>query len=66
MSLQTIEINSTKIIFDKNKTKEYRTDYNKPCDCQNCRNYYKIIENNTELLDFLEGFGIDFEMNLSS
>jgi hypothetical protein len=32
MSLQTIEINSAKIIFDKNKTKEYRTDYNKPCD----------------------------------
>ena len=61
MSLQTMEINSTQIVFDKNKTKEYRTEYNNPCDCQNCRNYYKIIEKNTELLDFLEGFGIDYK-----
>ncbi len=60
MSLQTMEINSTQIVFDKQKTKEYRTNYNNPCDCQDCRNYYKNIENNTELLDFLEKFGIDF------
>ena len=30
MSLQTMEINSTQIVFDKNKTKEYRTNYNNP------------------------------------
>ena len=60
MSLQTMEINSTQIVFDKNKTKEYRTNYNNPCDCQDCRNYYKNIENNIELLDFLGKFGIDF------
>ena len=60
MPLQAIEINSTEIIFDKNKTEEYRTDYNNPCNCQNCRNYYKNIESNTELLKFLEGFGVDF------
>ena len=60
MSLQTIEINSVKIIFDKEKTKEYRTDFNKPCDCQDCRNYYKNIQNNFELVEFLSGFGIDY------
>lgn len=60
MPLKTIEINSLKITFDKNKTKEYRTDYNNTCDCQNCRNYYKNIESNAELLGFLERFGIDF------
>lgn len=60
MSFQTIEINSVKIIFDKEKTKEYRTDFNKPCDCQDCRNYYKHIENNSELVEFLSGFGIDY------
>ncbi len=60
MSLQTVEINSVKIVFDKEKTKEYRTDYNKPCDCRDCRNYYKQIENNFELLAFLNNFGIDY------
>lgn len=60
MSLQTVEINSAKITFDKEKTIEYRTDMNNPCDCQNCRNYYKHIENNTELVGFLSGFGVDY------
>ena len=46
MSLQTVEINSVKITFDKEKTKEYRTDFNKHSDCQDCRNYYRHIENN--------------------
>ena len=60
MSLQTVKINSAKIIFDKEKTREYRTDFNKPCDCQDCRNFYKHIESNSELVEFLRGFGIDF------
>lgn len=61
MSLQTIEINNTKISFDKEMTKEYRTDFNMPCDCQDCRNYYKHIESNSELVEFLSGFGIGFD-----
>ena len=32
MSLQTIKVNSENITFDKEETKEYRTEYNKPCD----------------------------------
>ena len=60
MSLQTIEIKSEKITFDKEKTKAYRTDFNKPCDCQDCRNYYKQIERNKELVEFLNNFGIDY------
>ena len=60
MSLQTIEINSAKITFDKEKTKTYRTKYNKPCDCQDCRNYYKNIENNIGLVNFLADFGVDY------
>jgi len=60
MSLQTIEINSVKIVFDKEKTKEHRTAMNNPCDCQDCRNYYRHIENNIELVEFLSGFGIDY------
>ena len=60
MSLQTIEINSVKIAFDKDKTKAHRTDFNEPCDCQDCRNYYKHIEDNKELLKFLNEFGIDY------
>lgn len=59
MSLKTIEINNVKIFFDKDKTKDYRTDFNKPCDCQDCRNYYKHIQNNDELVEFLNSFGID-------
>ena len=60
MSLQKIEINSVKIIFDKEKTKEHRTAMNNPCDCRDCRNYCKHIENNFELVEFLGGFGIDY------
>lgn len=60
MPLQTIEINSVKITFNKEKTKEYRTDFNKPCACQDSRNYYKHIESNSELVEFLSSFGIDY------
>ncbi len=61
MSLQTVEIQNVIIAFDKAKTKEYRSDFNKPCDCQDCRNYYKHIGNNSELVAFLSYFGIDYE-----
>lgn len=60
MSLQTTEINSVKVTFDKDKTKAYRTSYNKPCDCPDCINYYEHIKNNSELIEFLNGFGIDY------
>ena len=60
MSLQTVEINSVEITFDKGKNTEYRTDFNKPCDCQDCRNYYKHVENNLDLVAFLNEFGIDY------
>ena len=59
MSLQTLEINSIHIEFDKEKTKEYCTRFNNPCNCQDCRNYYEHIKNNLELIEFLSGFGID-------
>lgn len=60
MSLRTIEINSIRIEFDKEKTNEYRTSFNKPCDCQDCRNYYQHIKNNIELAEFLCGFGVEY------
>jgi hypothetical protein len=60
MSLQMIEMNGSKIIFDREKTKDHRTEFNQPCDCQDCRNYYKHIENNQALVAFLDGFGVDF------
>ena len=60
MSWQTLIINDVKISFDKDKTKEHRTDFNRPCDCQDCRNYYKHMEQNKELLEFLGGFGVDY------
>lgn len=30
--MQTIEIRSAKVTFDKEKTKSYRTAFNQPCD----------------------------------
>ena len=60
MSLQTVEIKSAIITFNQEKTKEHRTNMNTPCDCQDCRNYYKHIGNNTELVKFVSGFGIDY------
>lgn len=61
MSLQTIEINNVAINFDREKTLANRTDNNQPCDCQNCRNYYHIIGQNTDLIEFLTGFGLDYQ-----
>ncbi len=60
MPVQTVEINSVKITFDKEKTKQYRTQWNEPCACQDCRNFYKNMEQNTELVDSLSSFGVDF------
>lgn len=60
MSLLTTEIDSVKLTFDKEKTQENRTDYNIPCECQYCRNYYKNIDNSPEIKDFLSSFGIDY------
>ena len=60
MALQKIEINNVTILFNKEKTQNNQTDYNRPCDCQDCRNYYKNIENNNELIEFLTGFGVDY------
>lgn len=60
MSLQTIEIKSAKIAFDKEKTREHLTAFNKPCDCQYCRNYYKNLKDNFELIGFLANFGVDY------
>ena len=60
MSLQTMEINSVKITFDKEQTKEHRTIMNNPCDCQDCRNYYQYVAGNRELVAFLDSFGVDY------
>ncbi len=61
MVLQEIEINSTRILFDAQMTKAHRTQRNTPCDCQDCRNFYKLTEDNTELAAFLREFGIDID-----
>lgn len=61
MAMQIIELNGTQITFDKEKTKLHRTDYNEPCDCQGCRNYYQHIAENGKLLAFLSEFGVDHD-----
>lgn len=58
--MQCLEINSVKVFFDKEKTQKNITNYNEPCNCQDCRNYYKNIESNEELQSFLASFGIDY------
>lgn len=58
--MQSIEINSVKVIFNKEKTQNNITLYNEPCDCQYCKNYYKNIKANFELVKFLNQFGIDY------
>lgn len=59
MEFQNIKINDVNIIFDKEKTMNYRTEFNKPCDCQGCQNYYANLLANNELILFLNDFGID-------
>ncbi len=60
MPLHVAEINSVKIVFDKEKTKKHRTEYNEPCRCLDCRNFRKNIQQNRELLEFLAYFGVDY------
>lgn len=59
-SMQTIKINGVSIIFDREKTNRHRTEINSPCECDYCRNYYKNMSNNIDLVDFLESFGVDY------
>ncbi len=59
MSLQTIEINGIKVTFDKEKTLSYQQEKLSACACEECRNFYKTIETNTELSGFLAQFGVD-------
>lgn len=54
--MQSIEINSIKVIFDKEKTQKNITPYNEPCDCQYCKNFYKNMEANAELVEFIPLF----------
>lgn len=58
--MKTMEVHSVKVVYDKEKTENYRTEYNKPCICSMCQNYYRNIENNQELISFLSEFGIDY------
>ena len=60
MDLQTMELNGVKIAFNQEKTKQHRTSYNEPCDCQDCRNYYQYVADNRELVAFLNSFGVDY------
>lgn len=52
-------INSSKLIYDKEKTKDYEINSCDPCDCQGCRNYFLNIQSSTQLCDFLMEFGIN-------
>lgn len=52
---------TTEIVFDKEKTQEHRTMFNESCNCQDCLNYYKNIEKNAELVEFLADFGVDYK-----
>ena len=61
MSLQFAEILDVNIFFDKDKTKNHRTQFNKPCDCQACRNFYENIKRNVEAVEFLSNFGLDYD-----
>ena len=60
MSFSTMKIGTGIITFDKEKTHAHCTEYNAPCECAYCQNYYKHITNNQELVEFLNGFGVDF------
>ena len=60
MPMQTITLENTTIVFDREKSLNYKTENNSPCSCQDCRNYYENIKNNPELISFLSGLGVDY------
>ena len=60
MPVQTITHEITTIVFDREKSINYKTEYNSPCSCQECRNYNENIKTNPELISFLSNFGVDY------
>lgn len=57
--MSIIEIDSTKIFFDRAKTQSYQLEKSQSCECQGCKNYYENLKNKHELINFLSAFGID-------
>lgn len=56
--MSEISINSSKLIYDKEKTKTCGVKCD-PCDCRGCRNYFENIKANPKLCDFIKSFGLN-------
>lgn len=57
--METVIINNCKFLFDKEATANYVTEFNAPCDCAYCRNYYKAVQSVPAVIDFLNTFGVN-------
>lgn len=60
MPMQTLTFENTTIVFDREKSLNYKTENNSPGSCQDCRNYNENIKNKPELISFLFGLGVDY------
>ena len=56
---ETVIINDRSFLIDKYATSHYITQYNEPCDCAYCRNYFRAIQENFVVLDFLSKLSVN-------
>lgn len=57
--LEEVVVNGVSFLVDKNATSQYITQYNEPCDCTYCRNYFKAIQEARSVLNLLNAFQVN-------
>ncbi len=59
MEAETVIIKDCKFLVDKNATANYFTEFNAPCDCTYCRNYFKAVQSVPSVINFLNIFSVN-------
>lgn len=57
--METVIINNCTFLVDKSTTANYVTEFNTPCDCLYCRNYFKAVQSVPSVIEFLKMFCVN-------
>lgn len=57
--MEEVIINNCKFLVDKEATAGYVTEFNAPCDCSFCRNYFKAVQSIPCVINFLNMFNVN-------
>lgn len=57
--MKELTIEDNIVIFDEVKTNQFKTEYNSPCDCLTCKNFFSAVIVKSKVTSFLNTLGID-------